>query len=1605
MKGEGSFFVSVFSPNQKDGPIIMKASHLLVYALLGGTLAASATYNIIQFNDLRKHQKPPQVPVQQAVQQAAPSVAAPAAAEKKKKSFIPYISNSNLNSCRIVFPSAAAIPEGKSPADFFVLDPMPENFNVKQSFASQFFLCGDFQPHRTYRLKIKPGIVPKSDEYQAVDKEMVFVFLTPEKEPLPNRVSVETRAGALIIPFHSKVRELPIYLSNPGKEVTLKIYKNYENRFLEALTRLHTSFPSQFLENLSLHSELKVPVKMKSNSAAVFGLDLDKAGIPRKPGFYRLEMELTDCDDKPYHWKDLKRDWKNLILTDLAGHVTYDRKNVTVAVNQISTTKPVAGATVKFYSWKKQLLKTAQTDASGLVRISISDMPVAQYGNLKYVILEKGDDRSWVTLSGIESDSADKAERVFVYTARDICAPGEDMNIFVMARNAKDNIVKKDLPLKWIIRYPNWKTFASGTVKTDQSGSASFSVKLPAAAPLGHYKVEICSPDEKLSYTDLSFSVSEYLPDSMKVKLNGILKDQTISAKGNVKFYFGAPVHGGDIRLLLISEFCQFSPKEFKDYTFNAPLPTDPVPQEEFCFTTKMGNFNNSFKLPENKNVFCPLHMTIYATAKTAASGRSVTAVTSGKDLVKHYASCYIGVKTTEHSEKKRTFSVIAVTPDGKKMESPDMTLTAQLLRNDWEYIVCENRSGMTYKWEEKQYPVGEAKKHALSSGTLSFDLPRSGHYTLQLKNDQNVVVSNYNFWSYAGEAGERLSNPNAINFKLDREKVIPGETVNMTFYAPDAGSAILSTGVTGIDQSRTFAVVKGENKLAVTVPASVSTGSYYTNLTVVTSTRRLSGIAELIVDQTARRLNVAISAPEKINSAATADVKITLKNAKTGKPAAGTVQLWAVDSGILALTGFKTPDPFKAFFGRTDDPINTADEYDRIFNSIKLERKLIGGGGLSSAAKKYAPENAEQRQAPAIFMLDRIQVPASGEITIPVKFPAHTGSMRIMATASGTADVGSGNRDIILRDAIALKVSAPRVLAPGDDFQISLDAFNLDFPDGTAEWKINGKTGTVKLAKGGSESITVIQKAEKGKKTFDYNAELTMNGKTVSTKGSIVIRSPLPAEDVMTIATVKQGETAVYKTAGEFDVVEVGSPVIAISGALRYLNEYPYGCLEQTSSTAFPHLATPYLVKAGLLDPVAQDGVKAKIEYAMAHLETMYRSGILYAMWEHEKQPWKEGSLYAIHFQLEAKKAGMLDLPDSKLRDIDYHLSVLINSRYHDDTPAIRAYAIYILSLLQPAKAANFADYFLAVEENIAPYNKFMAAIAMINGGKADTGMPILRDLMKNDFWLKPHNNAGLGLFDDATRRLGLAIWCLADIVSAEELTKLATALQKRINNAGHWSTTQANAWAIMGLARWAEKNGGKPVADITVNGKTEKFAGKVLRYTGADKTVSVKNNGTAPVLITRYERKVPETFQPVSNGFSIKKEYLNASTKQPLSGKVRMGDLITVRLTINAPEPVEDMVVSDLLPGGFEIEDEKLLTRMGRTNIRGIASSILERRYDRFLFFGTLYGSKDDAVIEYNVRAVTKGTFAVPPVLAEAMYAPDVKASARPVEKIVIE
>ena len=109
-----------------------------------------------------------------------------------------------------------------------------------------------------------------------------------------------------------------------------------------------------------------------------------------------------------------------------------------------------------------------------------------------------------------------------------------------------------------------------------------------------------------------------------------------------------------------------------------------------------------------------------------------------------------------------------------------------------------------------------------------------------------------------------------------------------------------------------------------------------------------------------------------------------------------------------------------------------------------------------------------------------------------------------------------------------------------------------------------------------------------------------------------------------------------------------------------------------------------------------------------------------------------------------------------------------------------------------------------------------------------------------------------------------------------------------------------------------------------------------------------------------------------------------------------LRHGELAFVRITADSPEVVENIVISDILPAGLEIEDDALATRMDASG--RIPKSILpknrqafdrtEKRDDRFLVFGTLYES---AYAIYTVRAVTPGKFTVPVLHGEAMYDPD--------------
>ena len=132
----------------------------------------------------------------------------------------------------------------------------------------------------------------------------------------------------------------------------------------------------------------------------------------------------------------------------------------------------------------------------------------------------------------------------------------------------------------------------------------------------------------------------------------------------------------------------------------------------------------------------------------------------------------------------------------------------------------------------------------------------------------------------------------------------------------------------------------------------------------------------------------------------------------------------------------------------------------------------------------------------------------------------------------------------------------------------------------------------------------------------------------------------------------------------------------------------------------------------------------------------------------------------------------------------------------------------------------------------------------------------------------------------------------------------------------------------------------------------------------------------------------------EPVRGAISLKRTYRNAKGKAVVSA--RQGELLTVELELNSTGDLNDVVLTDMLPGGLEIEDERFATRMKVSGKEADTGSLLvkqvEKRPGTFMVSGDLKAGK--ARIRYQARAVSRGKYAAGATAAEGMYAPEYRA-----------
>ena len=1598
------------------GGIIVNKGGVVLFGLMAGALGASIACNFILNERVGRMEKRLRQTVRKTDVPKSGNAPAPARKNdtgKEEKSEKPKF-RAKLPQTPILFKSAAW-RDGDVVLDFetesrlvsasFGVSP---ELSVKGRFrGKRLLLSGDFLPGMRYRITVSGGA--KNARGGILENDAVVEIRIPDRPP-----EVSFAASGTYLPLHGKKLVLPFRTVNCGK-VKAVVWKAFENN----LNPYVIGSPAGDARMIRV-AEKTLEFKTPKNREVFHELDLEALTGGRKPGVYRVTLN----DSEQY-----------VFITDMALQVVEDAAAGRLAVfaRSLATGKPVSGAELAVMSFKNQLAASGRTDENGSALLAYdpawdakNDRTVAitarKDGDIAYFLLKNArliDRTGEAVVSG--------APRAFVFAERGIARPGEKITASVFLRREHNGTFEpmRETALELLLLDPAGNRMFGRAAKSDRHGFFQTEFVLPETAATGVYSIVCRAAGSKASCGKTPIRIASYVPDRIRISGKDLSDksgvEDMLEFEFDAKYYFGAPLESGSWQYTVRSLPGTFPAHWDKSWSVGDP--------EEFVAAQVLSGRGKKGKDPvklqypgfaqQNGKSFAPVRIEAMFEA-SEPGGRGVTGRVSRQLYPTPF---FIGLRETESRGREKRFEYTLL-PAGK-CDTPGLAeafdVTFELARKEWEYVL--SREGETWKreWVRRVIPLPDRKKSAsLPAGTFAVgkaasvswsDLP-SGEYTLTARSGERHL-SRLDFSWYAGEGGERSANPNSLYFRTDAEQVSPGETLAFSFDAPGDGEAFLVYGERTLSGRRTLPVKTGKNTVTMKVPENIRSSNFFIGCTVVTrrfgTSLRSFGLLKVKVDQTkSHRLLVALEHPEKAGPEAEFPVKVTLKDA-SGKPRGGAVCLYAADSGVISLTDYRTPDIFGRFYGDIACPMAFYDMYGLIFEELKITPDGRIGGDAAAMARKLG-KIKQKRSARLIVPL--LEVPASGTAEVKVRLPDHTGELTFFAVASADDAVGSAHSPVVMRKPVTVQISAPRFIAPGDAAELALTVFNhesekSDFScavtlppmlkaiDGTST------TFAVKdLARGKQRTFTLKVRALEAFGSGSISALLAAGQVCAKDETFVTVRSVNVSQGAYRLALLKPGESFKAEYSGGCIGEVTGavrisaSPALAVKNALDWLNGYPHGCLEQTTAAAFPFLSLPALAKVGLIDEEMARTNRHKPAAAYAKLLAMALSDGSFAMWPGGTQPWDEAAVFALHFIFEAEKRGRISPDAAKRRTYINWLRRQVN----DADPrkrALRAWSAYVL-------AVSGDRAFVAAARNIVEgaekpdYALLLAGGALVKGGYASLGAPAMRQALAAGCYTEENVPTA---YSDKACRLGMALYILMDCALPEEelAARLALELARSIRPDGSaWGTTQANAWAALGLAAYAEKYPPIPAqARITVGGKSEDrmFSGAVTLP--AEDGVSVVNTSRGTLIVESGICGIPRKTPASGGAVRISRAYLNEKGEAVTS--VRHGDRVRVRIRFETPVAIGSMVISDLLPAGLEIEDELLagraatLPETGSTRFGAFHPKRLEKRDDRFIAFGDT--EKGSGEIVYQTRAVIRGTFAIPPVHAEAMYQPDIR------------
>ncbi|MDR3993688.1 alpha-2-macroglobulin family protein, partial [Parabacteroides sp.] len=728
----------------------------------------------------------------------------------------------------------------------------------------------------------------------------------------------------------------------------------------------------------------------------------------------------------------------------------------------------------------------------------------------------------------------------------------------------------------------------------------------------------------------------------------------------------------------------------------------------------------------------------------------------------------------------------------------------------------------------------------------------------------------------------------------------------------------------------------------------------------------------------------------------------------KNGREMAYTLAI--VDEGLLDLTRFRTPDPWQAFNAREALGVNTWDLYNYVVGAYggRIEQLFSIGG---DDALNKGPKAIVNRFKPVVQFAGPFLLKKGEKRQHIYKMPNYNGRVRVMVVAGNGEAYGNTEKSVLVRKPVMLLGTLPRVIGIGEEMVVPATVFATEKGVGDVQVTI-ACSGNMEVVGEKSHMLhfeTVSDKLAQFRiRVKDtpgaghVKITATGGGEKSVYETDIEIRSVRRPQIKVTPVTLEAGKS--WKgTVGLPGVEGTNSLVLEMSDVqpvnlstrLSYLLGYPHGCVEQITSKAFPQL---YLSGFASLTREQEQSTEATVKEVIRRLRSYQTVDGSFSYWPGGTAPNAWGTVYAIHFLLEAEKKGYL-VPEGMKRNALNDLSRIARnwkpeaSYSAESEEMTQAYRLFVLALGQVAEVGAMNR--LKESKTLMSMSRYLLAAGYALVGRPDVSKELVVKTTALTTACSGYDQTfGSDLRDASIRLMTL---CLLD--GGKEAALLANEISKTLAS-DDWLSTQSTAFSLVALSDYMEKYkmSGSMDFSYAVDGKAKKvsttrniWTETLLDKTAFSASLELKNTGKSTLFARLVAEGIPAEGkeEAYANGLTLAVSYMDHDGHPVNTSALQQGTNFTAVVTVSnsSPRGYNHLVLTEVFPAGWEILNTRFLTGDTVDNqVTGV--NYQDIRDDRAYSYIDYLPAGKQVTVRINLCAVYPGRFYLPPVYCEAMY-----------------